>query len=276
MLDKKIFLTRVTTAIIFGAIVIFLLNFSRDTVFVFLAIVSFATSYEYIKIKKSKSYSKFNQIIAPLLFGSGPLIIEHFSSVFNKVGFFILLVASLVFSVYLMFNLFTKKKSVTKNDFLMHFKLLFYIGIPFLLMGYLFLTPNDSFTIIIFILILMIWTNDTFAYLTGSLFGKNKLMPSVSPGKTIEGFVGGGMFTIIVSYLLFLYYGTYPVLFYVILAFIVWIFGTIGDLIESLLKRTYGIKYCGKIMPGHGGFLDRFDSFIFTIPFLVLLAYLFA
>ena len=188
-------------------------------------------------------------------------------------SFLVLLILTIVFDAYLIYRLFFINLTKTKKNISIYLEILFYIGIPFLLLGHSFLTPKDSFSIVIFILILLIWTNDTFAYLTGSMMGKNKLMPSISPGKTIEGFIGGGVFTIIVSFLLFKVFGTFSISFYVALAIIVWVLGTVGDLIESQLKRTYNIKDSGKIMPGHGGFLDRFDSFIFAVPFLVLLAY---
>lgn len=140
-----------------------------------------------------------------------------------------------------------------------------------MLLSNYFIVGANSLTYIIFIIILLIWTNDTFAYLTGSMLGKNKLMPSISPGKTIEGFIGGGVFAIIVSILLYNIYDSQSLLLYILLAIIVWIIGTLGDLVESMIKRSYGLKDSGNIMPGHGGFLDRFDSFLFSLPFVVLL-----
>ena len=117
----------------------------------------------------------------------------------------------------------------------------------------------------------MIWTNDTFAYLVGKNFGKNKLFPSVSPKKTIEGFAGGLVFTIIGGTLLANYYIMASTLYiWIVIAAIVSVFSTLGDLIESKLKRVAGIKDTGNIMPGHGGILDRLDSIIFVIPFINL------
>lgn len=273
MIDKKTLLTRALTAIVFATIVIFLLNFNKTTIFIFLVIVALTTSYEFIKIKKEKNANYFELILIPIFFGAAPLILDYFLSKLTHDSFLILLILTIIFDVYLIYRLFFMKSSKTKKDLFTYLEILFYIGIPFLLLGNAFLTTDDSISIVIFLLILLIWTNDTFAYLTGSMFGKHKLMPSISPGKTVEGFIGGGVFTIIVSFILFNIYGTFSILFYISLAIIVWVLGTIGDLIESQLKRTYNIKDSGKIMPGHGGFLDRFDSFIFTIPFLVLLAY---
>ena len=118
---------------------------------------------------------------------------------------------------------------------------------------------------------MLIWTNDTFAYLVGKNFGKHKLFPSVSPKKTIEGFIGGLLFSVICGILLGKYFiGVKHIYFWVVIAIIVSIFSTLGDLIESKLKRIAGVKDSGTIMPGHGGILDRLDSIIFVIPFINL------
>jgi len=120
-------------------------------------------------------------------------------------------------------------------------------------------------------ILILIWANDTFAYVVGKSIGKNKLFPSVSPKKTIEGFIGGIVFTVISSALLSKFYIESNILYiWIIIAIIVSIFSTLGDLIQSKFKRVAGIKDSGKIMPGHGGILDRLDSIIFVIPFINL------
>jgi phosphatidate cytidylyltransferase len=114
----------------------------------------------------------------------------------------------------------------------------------------------------------LIWTNDTFAYIVGKNFGKNKLYKQISPNKTIEGFIGGMIFSGIASY--FIYYFTHYLNFqsWLGMAIILSIFGTIGDLIQSKFKRQAGVKDSGKLMPGHGGLFDRLDSIIFSSPFV--------
>jgi phosphatidate cytidylyltransferase len=112
--------------------------------------------------------------------------------------------------------------------------------------------------------------NDTFAYLSGITLGKHKLFESVSPKKTIEGFIGGIVFSIIAGILLAKFYMEEPIIYWIIIALIVGFFGTLGDLIESKFKRVAGVKDSGNIMPGHGGFLDRLDSIIFVAPFIYL------
>ena len=103
----------------------------------------------------------------------------------------------------------------------------------------------------------MVWVNDSFAYLIGKNFGKQKLFPSISPKKTVEGFLGGLLFACISSYFIAKYTNTLEFTQWLILAIIVSVFGTLGDLIESKYKRQAGVKDSGVIMPGHGGLLDR-------------------
>lgn len=117
-------------------------------------------------------------------------------------------------------------------------------------------------------IIFLIWSNDTFAYLGGSIFGKNKMIERVSPGKTWEGTIIGVLITFALSFtfngLIFkLENNSWP-----ILGILIPVLATIGDLVESKLKREAGIKDSGSIMPGHGGVLDRFDSLIFVSPFV--------
>ena len=123
------------------------------------------------------------------------------------------------------------------------------------------------------------WVTDTFAYFTGMLLGKHKLIPDVSPKKTVEGAVGGVVFCTLSFVVFGLLYNRFwladgdeaiPLLAMAIVGFIVSIVSQIGDLSLSLLKRKYGIKDFGNVIPGHGGILDRFDSVIFTAPFVYL------
>ncbi len=125
---------------------------------------------------------------------------------------------------------------------------------------------------IIFSLLLLIWVNDTFAYIGGSLFGKHKLFPTHSPKKSWEGFFTGFAGALLCSYLIHLWLlNEYALMLPVSMAAIATVIGTTGDLFESMIKRNAGVKDSGNIMPGHGGFLDRFDALIFSIPFIFIL-----
>jgi phosphatidate cytidylyltransferase len=128
--------------------------------------------------------------------------------------------------------------------------------------------------IIPFGLILLIWTNDTMAYLVGSFFGKTPLS-KISPKKTWEGTIGGALLTMCIAVLLQKLFDAPGIKDWMVFGFCASVLGTIGDLIESKIKRLANVKDSGSIMPGHGGFLDRFDSLLFATPFVWLYVVLF-
>jgi phosphatidate cytidylyltransferase len=116
--------------------------------------------------------------------------------------------------------------------------------------------------------IVTVWVNDTFAYLTGSLIGKHRLYERISPKKSWEGSIGGLFFSLLIA-ALFAHYSNYiSVDRALIIAILVVVFGSLGDLIESMLKRQAGVKDSGNLIPGHGGILDRFDATFFAVPFV--------
>ena len=126
-------------------------------------------------------------------------------------------------------------------------------------------------------LFIFLWVNDTGAYCVGSLLGRHKLFPRVSPGKSWEGSIGGAVFVLIaaaiIGYLVGGKEGGYSIPVWMGLGLTVVVFGTLGDLVESLFKRTLGVKDSGNILPGHGGMLDRFDSSLMAIPAAVIYFY---
>ena len=117
---------------------------------------------------------------------------------------------------------------------------------------------------------IFIWANDTGAYLSGSLLGKHKLFPRISPKKSWEGSIGGALLTVAGAVVISLFYGFMNVWQWVGMALVVVVFGTFGDLTESMVKRHLGIKDSGKMLPGPGGILDRLDSMLFAIPAVVM------
>jgi phosphatidate cytidylyltransferase len=133
-------------------------------------------------------------------------------------------------------------------------------------------------------ILFLIWANDSGAYIIGSLIGRTKLIPHVSPNKTIEGSIGGGLLTFLVAFLVIYFLPKLewfksvsyikPFVWYMI-ALGVFIFASTGDLIESLLKRSLNIKDSGSILPGHGGFLDRFDAFLYVAPIIIAIIKIF-
>ncbi len=131
-------------------------------------------------------------------------------------------------------------------------------------------------TKIILGIFILTWTSDTFAYLVGRKFGKHKLFERISPKKTIEGSIGGLLFTLIAALILSNYFmPSLPAKHWFTIALIVSVFGSLGDLIESMFKRQANIKDSSNLIPGHGGFLDRLDSIIFAAPFIFIYLILF-
>ncbi|MBK7944187.1 MAG: phosphatidate cytidylyltransferase [Flavobacteriales bacterium] len=145
-----------------------------------------------------------------------------------------------------------------------------YIAAPFAFAVWL--AAVDAWLFIGFMLLL--WTNDTGAYLVGKSIGRNKLMPSVSPGKTWEGFVGGVALAMLAAWPISDLSSALPLHGWLIAAGGVAIAGTVGDLYESALKRKAGVKDSGRIMPGHGGALDRFDGYLLAAPVMLLVVLL--
>ena len=117
---------------------------------------------------------------------------------------------------------------------------------------------------------ILIWVNDSFAYLTGKNFGKHKLYSRISPKKTIEGFAGGFIACLLAGFFIHYFTQTLSYVHWLVIAVITSFFGTVGDLIQSKFKRQAGVKDSGKIMPGHGGVFDRLDSVLYAAPFVYL------
>lgn len=204
----------------------------------------------------------------------------------NAWSFFLLFIVIMVGCLYEFFRIV---KKISPKRYLYYLPLgLIYIVLPVLLMlsmGIEFriytigtLTHEWIFTPLIpCAIIFSIWINDTMAYIVGSLIGKNSLS-KISPNKTWEGTIGGAILCVTVITLLSLIIPRASALTWqqwMHIAGISAITGTLGDLLESKLKRTAGIKDSGSFMPGHGGFLDRFDSLLVAVPFVWLYVYLF-
>ncbi|TDE02158.1 phosphatidate cytidylyltransferase [Flavobacterium hiemivividum] len=199
---------------------------------------------------------------------TGSLYLLRFNQTFELIVLSTTLVVFLKCIHFLFDHKIVKIDSFSKYVYLIGYIILPFVimtKIPFGISGY-----NPKILISIFILI---WTNDSFAYIVGKSIGRTKLFERISPKKTIEGFLGGVVFCVIASYLIGKYYiqiAEGKMFIWIIIALIVGIFGTIGDLIESKFKRVAGVKDSGKIMPGHGGVLDRLDSVIFVAPIVFL------
>jgi len=196
-----------------------------------------------------------NETLKRGLSGAVYVAIMWLGTSYSELSFHILFSVILVICLYEMWKL---RKGKTKI-------LAFIYVLTPLLLVHLY-----SQKIILFIFILT-WTFDTFAYLFGVRFGKTKIMPSISPKKSWEGFAGGFTFTILASYLSYSYFDFHSFQTVLVISVILPFTATLGDFIESHFKREAGVKDSGNFIPGHGGMLDRMDAFMITIPVLYIL-----
>ena len=187
----------------------------------------------------------------------------------------LLMLCTVAVDLALLMFLFSKKprKFTNFQKFIIG---LFYIG-----GGCIFLTmipyKHESFAqFLIMGIFILIWGNDTFAYLTGRTLGRTKLFPAVSPKKTIEGSVGGLIFALVAAYFLSWYETRLTVTEWMAMACLIVVAGSLGDLLESKFKRMAGVKDSGAILPGHGGIWDRLDSLVFAAPFAYLILNIFS
>ena len=181
-----------------------------------------------------------------------------------------MLIFSIFVSLFLLRDLFSTKNLISVL-IKKYFRFIFYITSSFIFI-YLIANFNGFYDpSIILGCFILIWVNDSFAYMVGKKFGKQKLFYSISPHKTVEGFLGGLLFCCISASIVSRYVDdSISTSNWLTMAIIVSVFGTLGDLIESKFKRESNVKDSGKIMPGHGGILDRLDSIIFASPYIYL------
>ncbi len=175
----------------------------------------------------------------------------------------------LFFSFVLLISELFLKAELPFNNVAILILSLIYLAIPFSLLTFFsFSNANNFSPNVVAGILFLTWANDSFAYLVGSKIGKTPFFSRVSPKKTWEGTIGGGIFCMITAGIIAQFFTQLDTLDWLIIGGIIAVFGTLGDLVESLLKRSVGVKDSGSFMPGHGGFLDRFDAFIFCIPFV--------
>jgi phosphatidate cytidylyltransferase len=261
---------RTITAIVFAVVLIGLIGFSFETFLLLLLIIVSGGLLELMNVFKKAHFPVHSTSLWIKFFLSSLLILYPcFDSRFTNVQFnyLVLIILSVVLFIEFLFQ--TNFSKSIAEFFLLLYLLVFLMSA---LDVYYFSLHRQYHYAYPLSIILMIWANDTFAYFIGSWLGKNKLMPDVSPQKSVEGFVGGIVFTITTALLVYYYllpdasfWTIYDV---VIIAIIVGVFGTMGDLVESKLKRLANVKDSGNLLPGHGGILDRFDAWFLSIPMI--------
>ena len=263
----KEFIKRSISGILFAGILIFAAQ-NRITFLALILIFGLITLLEFNRLIKQKNpFSYLIFIFIFFVFGLLDLIIKMPNGI-NEVSQ-IIHVISLFVLLFLTRDLFSSK-SLPKLLTNRYINTTFYISCGFIFLILISLNSGSFSSNTIVGMFVLIWINDSFAYLIGSNFGRQKLFESVSPKKTVEGFLGGVFFSAVGSYFIFKCTNNLDFSNWLIISVIISVFGTIGDLIESKYKRQANVKDSGNLMPGHGGLLDRLDSAIFVAPFIYL------
>jgi len=238
--------------------------------------------YEYYLLIKNTGIRP--QMITGIIAGCSLYIVSTLvaAGLMDKKYFLLLIPMALIIMIAELY-----RKQEKPFDSLAHtFFALFYIATPFSLFPFsafsrtgfssLLAHPDINFSPGIVVgFLLLLWANDTGAYLTGVTLGRHRLMERISPKKSWEGFFGGVIIAVLAAWLLSDWLGVVDTAGWIIISLIISIAGTFGDLIESMLKRSIDVKDSGSILPGHGGFLDRFDSAIISFPLVYLFITLF-
>lgn len=283
MTDKqKNLIVRSITGVLFVAIMVAGFLSPRAMVFLF-ALITGLTLWEYTGLVNGLDNVQVNRFISTVAGVYFFLAVAGWRT--GIVNNFVVMVPYLLTIVYLFISeLYTKNKNAI-NDWSYTMLGQMYIALPFSMINILAfeMAPDQSGvsydTMLPLSVFIFLWVNDSGAYLTGSLLGRHKLFPRISPGKTWEGSIGGGILVIAVAALLGYLVNRgvdvprLSILGWMGLGLVIAVVGTWGDLVESLFKRTLGIKDSGNILPGHGGMMDRFDSSLMAIPAAVLYLY---
>lgn len=273
-------LQRIITGVLGAAGMLTAIWFSFETFAIVFLVATFFSSVEYHQLLKKSGIA--TNALAGIIGSVSIYLLFVLNAEKEAVSTSILVGATCVlFMIYMLIELFsTNEQPLTRIAYTIFG--IMYISIPF---GLLTLIPwgynSDDFSRcvipiqqykfeLIFAILFLIWANDVGAYFVGKFLGKHKLFERISPKKTWEGSVGGLLTAILFTYLLYTYFGLFSVPKWMGLCVVTVVSGSLGDLVESMIKRTLNVKDSGTLLPGHGGFLDRFDALIFAIPFIYL------
>ena len=265
------FSKRIISGLVYVAVFLSAILFSKDTYVLLMLFFASVCLWEFSNIIKTKSIVSY----AMLAFLGAAVFLDKLEYLHQNNLIKILLVYTLASLCLLLLGLFNDKFFQRKDGFSQQLLPVKYVVLPFFFLMLLPFVKSIYTPSLIIATIVIIWTNDSFAYLVGKNFGKRKLFEKVSPKKTIEGFIGGLFFAVLVGVGIGYYSGNFPLIHWAIIAILISVFGTLGDLVESKFKRKAGVKDSGTIMPGHGGLLDRLDSLFFLAPFLYLYIHFF-
>lgn len=279
----KNLIIRAITGAVFVAIMVVGISFRPDVMILLFAAITGLTIWEFTGLVNQSENVAVNRFISTAAGIYFFLAVAGYCSGLTPSAAF---VPYLLTVVYLLVSELYLKQTNPINNWAYTMLSQMYIALPFSMINVLAFrsTPDGNVTfewLLPLSLFIFLWTNDTGAYCSGSLLGRHKLFPRISPGKSWEGSIGGAVFVMIAAAIIyFLNVGQtdglvagIPLWQWLGLGLVVVVFGTWGDLVESLFKRTLGIKDSGNILPGHGGMLDRFDSSLMAIPAAVVYLY---
>lgn len=273
------FIKRAITGVLFVAILVGCILYDSFSFGILFTIISALTIYEFGQLVNMRVEGvKINKTITMLGGAYLFVAIMGFCTNAGQEGSKIFIPYVLLLLYMMISELYLKKENPVLNWAYSMLSQL-YIGLPFAMLNILAFNYNKEYNSVSYVSILplsvfiFIWLNDTGAYCIGSLIGKHRLFERISPKKSWEGSIGGGVVAIGASFLLAHYFPFMSMWEWAGLALVVVIFGTWGDLTESLLKRQLHVKDSGTILPGHGGMLDRFDSALMAIPAAVVYMY---
>ncbi|NOT38591.1 MAG: phosphatidate cytidylyltransferase [Saprospiraceae bacterium] len=265
---------RIITGLILGFVMISALLVNEISAVMLLSTIAIFSSFEWRKCflvpKKRRNIFLIVSII--LLFSGLILAFQLEASTLRRIGNVLCIISIIQILLYL----FSLIKTFPPDWFAKIGPGILYIILPTIAAIYFLLENFELHRYLLLSFIIINWSNDTMAYFGGKLYGRNPLAPTISPKKTIEGSITGLIFGIVSFYLCNLFFNfELNNVAITIIAIAIVIAGALGDLFESSLKRLVQIKDSGKLLPGHGGFLDRFDSFYFVLPVGILLYYTF-
>jgi phosphatidate cytidylyltransferase len=261
------FVLRISTGIVYVAAIVAALFTSPLVFLIVFALILAFTLFEFYAL-----VSHIPDVHPQRIIGIGLgliLFLLSFVTIYFEIlhKLFVFSVISILFIVSL--EIFLKHKQPVLNMAVTVLGLI-YIAVPFSLLPHMVDLDTEANTVsgvLLMFMFVCIWSHDSFSYVWGVSLGKHLLLPRISPKKTIEGFIGGAVSTIGVSIAWFYLFPSHLSLFQLVgAALVIILCATLGDLLESLMKRSVSIKDSGTLLPGHGGFLDRFDSVIFCIP----------
>jgi len=258
------FLLRTITGIVFVGLVVSSIVFNPlFFVGLFFGVTLLGLHEFYSLLKKGGKFpqSCWGMIMGGLLFAGLALVSNHLMPAKYLVALLPLAVIAFIAELY-------RNKPAPFENIALTLVGLFYIALPFGLLNFLYLQGVNYTFILLLGFFIILWANDTFAYLFGITFGKHRLFERISPKKSWEGSIGGGLSSIAIACVIASLDKSLPLIHWIAIAVIIVISGTLGDLVESMLKRSLNCKDSGTLLPGHGGILDRFDAVLISAPLI--------